>query len=98
MMWWNGNGSWGHGWWWPGIFIMGIVMILCMLMMARMMGHGRLRSRFGAAGTHMPDAPERILGNRLASGEIDIEEYNTLRDALQPTTRHEPAQGAGHVE
>jgi len=32
---------------------------------------------------HGPDAPERILDQRLASGEIDIDEYERLRDALQ---------------
>jgi uncharacterized membrane protein len=93
------HGSWGHDWWWPGILIMALVMILIMLMMARMMGHHDSRTRFGEADPGTPDAPERILANRLASGEIDAEQYHKLRNALQPTTtRHEPAQGAGHVQ
>ncbi len=97
-MMWNENGSWGHDLWWPGILIIAIVMIFCTLMMARMMGHHLPRKRFGEGHPGRPDAPERILANRLGSGEINLEEYNTLRNALQPTTRHEPAQGAGHVE
>jgi uncharacterized membrane protein len=98
MMWWNDNGSWGHDWWWPGILVMAVFMILCMLMMARMMGHGMSRTRSGDARPDTPDAPERILANRLSSGEIDVEEYHKLRDALQSTTTgQEPAHGAGHV-
>jgi uncharacterized membrane protein len=74
-------------------------MILIMLTMARMMGHHESRTRFGEADPGTPDAPERILANRLASGDIDVAEYHKLRDALhQTTTRHEPAEGAGHVQ
>ena len=79
-MWW-GNGSWGYGWW-PVIMLMGVLMVICMVMMARMMGRAWPGTR-RESERHGPDAPERILGQRLASGEVDIDEYERLRDALQ---------------
>jgi uncharacterized membrane protein len=69
--------------WWP----IGIVfMIFCVWMMGRMMmGHGMFSSRSDESERPGPDGPERILANRLASGEIDVEEYERLRDALNRT-------------
>ncbi len=80
-MWW-GNGSWGYGWW-PVIMLMGVFMVICMVMMARMMSHAMPGSHTGESERHGPDVPERILAQRLASGEIDVGEYERLRDALQ---------------
>ena len=80
-MWWS-NGSWGHGWW-PGVMVMGVFMVICMVMMARMMSHAMPGSHTGESERHGPDVPERILAQRLASGEIDVGEYERLRDALQ---------------
>ena len=76
-----GDGSWG--WWGPGVLLMGF----CMLMMVWMMaGHG-------SHGSHNPDgeqpggngrgSAERILADRLARGEIDVEEYDRRLRALQ---------------
>jgi putative membrane protein len=78
MMW----GNWGSGWIWPVILVMAV---MCVAMMAGMMRHG------GSAHMRRPnhgneDAPERILAKRLARGEIDVEEFERLRDALQPTS------------
>ena len=81
MMWWSSDGSWGHTWWWPGIVVMAVIMLACVVMMARMMSHGMSgaqRWRHGAPG----DVPEHMLANRLASGEIDVDEYERLLDAL----------------
>lgn len=73
MMW------WGHGWWWAGAALM----VFCMLMMTRMMGHGRSRhGGHGTPGHREHDVPERKLAERLASGEIDIEEFQRLRETL----------------
>ena len=71
--------------WWPiGIVFMIPFMIVCMWMMARMMmGHGMFASRSHESQRPGPDVPERILANRLASGEIDVEEYERLRNALE---------------
>ena len=71
---------WGSGWWIFGA----LFMIVCMVVMARMMmGHG---DHGDHAGTHRePDTAEQTLDNRLARGEIDIEEYERLRQALRRT-------------
>jgi putative membrane protein len=74
------SGSWG--WWGPGV----IFMLLCMgMMMWMMMSHGH-----GSHGSHTaeprgPAGAERILAERLARGEIDTEEYERRRAALQRT-------------
>lgn len=84
MMGWGSDGSW-TGWPGPGP-ILGLVMIFCMLMMARMMGHGHSMSRTGAGERdQVPETPEQRLAYRLAAGEIDIEDYEELRAALQQT-------------
>ena len=70
-------------WWWP---FGAVFMIVCMVMMFRMMGAcGMSGSRSYESERERPDA-ERILANRLASGEIDVEEYERLRDALHRTS------------
>jgi uncharacterized membrane protein len=70
------------GWGWPLFVIMALV---CVAMMTGTMRHGSP----GRTQTSDPgeDAPERILAKRLASGEIDVQEYERLRDALsRPAT------------
>jgi putative membrane protein len=76
MMW---NGSWG--WWGPGL----IFMIFCMVMMVWMMSHGHHPHR-DQSQRHTPDEAERILGERLARGEIDTEEYERRLAALHQTS------------
>jgi putative membrane protein len=87
MMWSSGSG----GWW---LFALPL-MILCMVMMMRMMGHGH-----GSHGARTGESPaqrpggaegdaERILAERLARGEIDIEEYERRLEALRPTGEHD---------
>jgi putative membrane protein len=96
-MMWNGDGSWG--WWWLALPLM----ILCMVMMVRMMGHGH---GHGSHGTHGggasgqgSDSAERILAERLARGEIDIEEYERRLAVLQRTSEVDRTQGVvRHVE
>jgi uncharacterized membrane protein len=61
---------------------MAVAVVVCAAMMARMMGHGGsgfMRQR----GNRDEDAPEHILARRLASGEIDVAEFERLRDALR---------------
>ncbi len=36
------------------------------------------------------DGAEEILDRRLASGEIDVDQYSTLRDALEGRSRPQP--------
>jgi uncharacterized membrane protein len=89
MMGWNH--SWGFGWGW--ILVMGVAMVACMAMMARMMRHGASGGFMRQMGTRDEDAPEQILARRLASGEIDVPEFERLRDALRRTSAS-PADAA----
>ena len=75
MMW-----GWGAGWWLVGAGFM----VLCMLMMGRMMG-GMGHRQSGHGGHGRSDDPERTLADRLARGEIDVEEYQRLLEALRRT-------------
>ena len=90
MMEWNGDGSWG-GWWWPGALFMLGFMVFCMWMMVRMMSHGS-HSADGSHGTYGEPhglgsgRPEHILDERLARGEIDVEEYERRLAVLRQRT------------
>ena len=73
-------------WGW-GILAIGF----CVVMMVVMMGsHGSHGSRSHGPERHGRDAAERTLDNRLASGEIDVDEYDRLRDALQRARTSDP--------
>jgi uncharacterized membrane protein len=72
------SGSWS-GWWWAG----GLFMVVCMVMMMRMMGGMMGHGRSGHGGRGSTDDPERTLADRLARGEIEIDEYNQRLDALR---------------
>jgi uncharacterized membrane protein len=63
-------------------------MIVCMVMMVWMMGHGH-----GSHGSHTVEShghrsggAERILAERLARGEIDIDEYERRLAGLRHTS------------
>lgn len=88
------SSSWGGlGWFW--VPICALMMVGCMLMMGGMMRHGQHDSR-GWRGwysgqrpeeddrAHRPESAEEILADRLARGEIDVEEYNRLLAAIHP--------------
>jgi uncharacterized membrane protein len=76
-MMWNGDGSWG--WWGPGL----LLLIICMVMMVRMMSQGTHRSHMDEQRWPRPDGAERILADRLACGEIGIDEYERRMAVLQ---------------
>lgn len=78
MMW-----GWGAGLWW---LVGAAFMVICMGMMGRMMGHGH----WAQGGHSRSDDPERTLAERLARGEIDVEEYHRLLEALQRTDHSPP--------
>ena len=75
----------GRGRWASWILVMAAFVIICMVMMARMMSQGMCGWRTRDAKRDAPGAPERILANRLASGEIDLDKYQCLKNALEPT-------------
>lgn len=80
MMWWNDIG------WWPALFV-GAFMIMWLVMIVRMMGHGMHGSRKGESHAHLSgEGPVQILAERLARGEIDIEEYERRLAALHRTS------------
>jgi putative membrane protein len=85
MMWWN-HGFWASGWGWPVFAVMAVAVLAGMVMMGRMMmRHGTSWPRWGTSNRG-EERPEQILARRLASGEIDVEEFRRLRDALQQTS------------
>lgn len=82
-MWWG-----GYHWWWPGLVVMVVFMVVCVVLMARMM-RGGMGGMCGAgwrrSGRHGTDAPEQLLDERLARGEIDLDEYRRVQQALAGT-------------
>lgn len=97
-MWW-----WGSYHWWPGLVLMCVGMLVCVAVMALMMGHGRmpgLGSMCGFWGRNRPaslqtDTSEEILDERLARGEIDVSEYHRIRQTL--ATSNSPAGSEEHA-
>ena len=84
---------WASGWGWPVFAIMAMAMVACMAMMARMMmRHGTSRPTWQKSRRGQ-EPPEQILERRLASGEIDVEEFKRLREALQPARTSPAAAG-----
>jgi putative membrane protein len=76
--------GWGAGWWLVGA----VFMVICMVMMGRMMGGMMMGHGHSAQSGHGHDGneePERTLADRLAKGEIDVEEYNRLLETLRRT-------------
>ena len=78
MMWWSGSGSGGSGWWWPVLF-----MAICVVVMVRMMNHRWHGPRWGERPESDPTGAERVLAERLARGDIDIDEYEHRLTALR---------------
>ena len=82
-----GDGSWM--WWGPGIFFM----ILCMVLMMSMMGSHGSHGSGGSGSSHGDESnghasagPERILAERLARGEIDVDEYERRLRVLKQSS------------
>ena len=75
MMWWND----GWGWWWVfmplGMLAFWSAVVWVVVTVVR--GH------FVAPAAHQPDrAPEQLLAERFARGEIDDDEYRRRLDTL----------------
>lgn len=80
----------GGGWW----FVMGLGMLLFWVLLAALVvvlvrgatgggtfGSGRSGNQRRSASTHRTDARE-VLEQRLASGDIEVEEFRRRMDAL----------------
>lgn len=85
----------GYHLWWPGPVLMAVFMVVCVALMARMMGHGRMSAGMGGmhrstgqdSGRHETDESGQILDGRLARGQIDIKEYRRIRETLAGASR-----------
>ena len=98
-MWWWG----GYHWWWPGPVLMAVFMVVCIAGMAFMMGHGRMSACMDGMrgfwaqrlGRHPKDTSEQMLDERLARGEIDIQEYRRIRQTLAEINSRAGGQEVG---
>ena len=79
--------GWNDGWSWGAWLAMGFLMVVVwggivalVVVAVRSFGH-RAES---ADNSTQGDRAQQILDERLAQGEIDVEEYRHRRDVLQP--------------
>ena len=72
--------------WMPHFGLFWIFPLLCLLFMAFMvLGCGGMLSRFSHGGRHGEEreTPRQILDRRYANGQINKEQYDTMRRDLQ---------------
>lgn len=78
----NDMGGGGHWWGWLiGLGVLAVIIVLVVWAVTRLtQPHSAL-----AASPREPTRPsaEDLLANRLARGEIDVDEYRRRRDALR---------------
>jgi putative membrane protein len=86
MMFWYG-GHWA--WWQGGLMWLGMIVFWGLLIWAVCALIANLTRKPGQ-GRHGDDA-RRILDQRLASGDIDAEEYQRLRDLITSGDHQSPA-------
>ena len=86
MMFWNGG---GWMWWQAGLMWVGMLVFWGLLIWAVYALITNL-TRTPGPGYHGGDA-RSILDGRLARGEISPEEYQRLRDLMDPAARREPS-------
>lgn len=72
MMW----GDYGGGWWIAMWLSMAVFWVLVIV------GVSLLVNSFNSGGTTGGDSPDETLKRRLATGEIDQEQYKTLSDEI----------------
>jgi putative membrane protein len=94
MMIWNGGWAWWQvGLMWVGmIAFWGLLIWLIYALVTGAVGRGRQPERGEEPGGG--DA-RRILDERLARGEIDIEEYQRLRDVIEGRAGRRTRAGSG---
>jgi putative membrane protein len=86
MMFWNGG---GWAWWQAGLMWAGLIVFWGLLIWAVYALITNLTRKPGPG--HGEDDARGILDRRLARGEISPEEYQRLRDLMDPGARHAPS-------
>ncbi len=86
---WDGGMGWG-GWFFMSV--LWVVLLVVIVWAAAQLFPGRRDAAATAGPATLPPAPapedaRQILDRRLASGEIDVETYENLRDALAKAGR-----------
>ncbi len=84
MMWWNDGFGWGSMAW-GGWVVMTLAMVafwaLVIVGVAKLFRHDRARD--SASAPLPPRTGEQVLDERLARGEIDVDEYTARRAVLR---------------
>jgi putative membrane protein len=83
MTMWYGS---GWAWWQVGLMWVAVVVFLVLLIWAVCVLVSGITRRPDQALSRGPERPQRILGERLARGEIDATEYRRLRGLLDGGT------------
>jgi len=93
MMYWYGShlAFWQVALMWLGTVAFWVLVAWAVFALVRTASGG---SSLWAGDARPPQNAQRILDERLAKGEIDVEEYRRLRHALNASDRHrEPVSG-----
>ncbi len=92
MMFWYGSGGWAF--WQVALMWVGMIAFWGLLIWGAYVlitGASRRSGQGSGAGEHHGDSARRILDERLARGEISIDEYQHLRDVLAAGQGRSPA-------
>ncbi|MEU5386438.1 SHOCT domain-containing protein [Kitasatospora cineracea] len=102
MRYWHHGPRGGMPWVWPGIvfLLFGLLLVVLLAVLWRVAGQHRTTGgpapRWGSAPPPARHAEaERLLGERLARGEIEVEEYRRRLAALRGEPGEEGAAGKG---
>lgn len=88
-MMWDDHSGWGSGAWLSMILMM-LVVIGLLAWGLYLLWRGPGRERRPADGAARGRSPEETLADRLARGEIDVDEYERRMDALRAGGRGSP--------
>ena len=93
MMIWNGSWAWWQAslMWLAMIAFWALLIWLIYALVTGVIGRGRQPERDEERG----DDARRILDQRLARGEIDLEEYQRLRDVMEGRAGSRTCAGSG---
>jgi putative membrane protein len=72
------------GYWWAGVFGM-VLVVLVALSAWTIVGSTPLDAERSKQGAQQHESAEVVLAERLARGEIDIDEYHRRLEALKGT-------------